>query len=424
MSKRERAFKDPLRHLHPSTALSLAGYSARFSERSAKVPLFRTSTFEFASAAEGKLFFDRAYHLPGDDGVDPGLVYSRLNNPNTEIVEDKIVAAEAGSNFAAAFPSGMNAITTTILALVPRGGKILYGNPVYGGTYFFLKHICPERFDVKTVPVDSSDLELFEDTLKKEGPFSMVFLETPANPTMKLTDIRAVADLAKKHSGEKVIVVVDNTFLGPVFQQPFECGADIVVYSATKYIGGHSDLIAGFALTRDKAQMMTIKDFRTILGGTISSDTAWLLTRSVETLWMRMERQAEVAAKVAQALKVHPAVSKVYFPGLLRRQDGKAYEIYRKQCLGPGAMITFDLKAGTMEAAYKFLDAVEICHLAVSLGGTESLIEHPRTMTHSDMTEEDLDLCGITNAMVRLSIGLENSDDLIADIFNALKEIE
>lgn len=423
MGKRERAFKDPLRHLHPSTALSLAGYSARLSERSAKVPLFRTSTFEFASAAEGGLFFQRAYHLPGDDGQEPGLVYSRLNNPNVEIVEDKMVAAEAGGNFAAAFPSGMNAITTAVLALVMQGGKVLYGDPVYGGTYFFFKELCPARFGIQTVPVDTSNLSKVEAVLREHGPFNMVFMETPANPTMTITDIAAVVALAKKYCGDKVLVVVDNTFFGPVFQRPFDCGADLVVYSATKYIGGHSDLIAGFALTRAKEHMAPIKDFRTILGGTIAPDVAWLLTRSMETLWLRMERQAEVATKVAQALRTHPDVAKVYFPGLLKRQDGTSYEVFRRQCSGPGAMISFDLKAGTVEAAYKFLDAVEICHLAVSLGGTESLIEHPRTMTHSDMTPEDLDRCGITDAMIRLSIGLENSDDLIADLFNALNAI-
>jgi methionine-gamma-lyase len=416
-------YKDPLRDFHPSTAVIHAGYRARLSENAVKPPVFRTSTFEFSRAIEGAKFFQRAYHLPGDDGQEPGLVYSRLNNPNTEIFEDKMVALEANATHAAAFPSGMSAITTAVLALVPQGGRILYSDPVYGGTYFFLKHLCLERFGITTVGVDTSDLAHTEEVLRTNSPFDLVFLETPANPTLSLTDIEAVTALVRRHGGLRTIIAVDNTFLGPVFQRPFVHGADLILYSATKFIGGHSDLLAGVALTTSADLMRPMLDYRTILGATIAPDTAWMLTRSIETLWIRMERQAEKAMKIASALQHHPKIDRVRFPGLLTPSDGVAYATYTKQCSGPGAVMSFDLKDGTREAAYRVLDAVRLCHLAVSLGGTEALIEHPRSMTHSDMTLEDLDRCAITEAMIRLSVGLESSDDVIHDLLQALEKV-
>jgi methionine-gamma-lyase len=415
-------YKDPLRDFHPSTAVIHAGYRARLSENAVKPPVFRTSTFEFSSAAEGAKFFERAYHLPGDDGQDPGLVYSRLNNPNTEIFEDKMVALEAGATHAAAFPSGMSAITTAILALVPQGGRILYTDPVYGGTYFFLKHLCPGRFGITTVRMDTSDPVHTEQMLRTHSPVDMVYLETPANPTLVLADIEAVTALVRRHCGPRTIIAVDNTFLGPVFQRPFLHGADLVLYSATKFIGGHSDLLAGVVLTESAERMRPILDYRTILGPTIAPDTAWMLTRSIETLWIRMERQAEKAMKIATALQHHPKIDRIRFPGLLTPSDGAAYATYRTQCSGPGSVMSFSLKDGTCEMVYRVLDAVRLCHLAVSLGGTETLIEHPRSMTHSDMTSEDLDRCGITEAMIRLSVGLESSDDIIQDLFQALEK--
>ncbi len=423
MTERERNYKDPLREFKPSTAVIRAGYRARLSEQSVKVPVFRTSTFEFKTAAEGAKFFARAYHLLGNDGQEPGLIYSRINNPNTEIFEDKMVALELGAASARTFPSGMSAISTVILALVPAGGKILYSDPVYGGTYFFFEQMCPNRFGIETHAVDMSDLSKIDDAIGRFGPFNMVFIETPANPTMTIVDIAAVTKLARERMGTKVLVAVDNTFLGPVFQRPFISGADLVIYSATKYLGGHSDLVAGVVLTSRADLMAPITDFRALLGATIAPDTSWMLTRSVETVWVRMERQAEKAQKIAEALQRHPAIARVYFPGLLTPADGSAYGVYRAQCSGPGAVMSFDLKDGRRETAFRFLDALEICHLAVSLGGTESLIEHPRSMTHSDMSPEDQDRCGITDAMIRLSVGLESSEDLIKDLFRALESL-
>ncbi len=420
----ERNYKDPLREYHPATSVILAGYRSRLSEYSVKPPLFRTSTFEFPNAAEGGKFFQRAYHLAGDDGLEPGLVYSRLNNPNTEIIEDKLVAAEASAGSALIMPSGMSAITTSIMALVPKGGKILYTDPVYGGCYLFFKEFCPQRFGITTHSVDTSDLGAFRKAMRDHGPFDMIYLETPANPTMMMTDIAAIVDLTRKASkSRKNIIAVDNTFLGPVFQSPFVLGADVVFYSATKFLGGHSDLIAGVVLTRNKALVNPIRDYRTILGATIAPDTAWMLTRSIETVWVRMMRQAEKAAKVAEALCKHPKIEKVVYPGLLTAADGEQYRTYKKQCTGAGSMMSIYLRNADRKMAYRFLDSVRICHLAVSLGGTESLVEHPRSMTHSDMSVADLDRCGITEGLIRLSIGLESSDDLITDLRAALAKV-
>ena len=421
------SYKDTRRELHPSTRAILSGYSSRLSEGAVKPPLFRTSTFEFSSAEEGRQFFQRAYHLPGDDGKEPGLIYSRLNNPNVEIWEDKMVAVENGAAYGVAFPSGMSAIATTILATVPLGGRVLYTHPVYGGTYFFFEHLGT-RFGITATAVDTSGLANVEAAMRDAlMPFDLIFIETPANPTMAMTDIQGVAALARRYGHQKTLVAVDNTFMGPVFQQPFLHGADLVVYSATKFLGAHRDLIAGITLIgegeRSREIVDPIRDFRTVLGATLAPDTAWMLTRSLETCWLRMARQAEKALKVASALAAHPGVARVIFPGLTAC-DLEQSQIYERQCSGPGSMITFYLRYESREAAYRFLDSVRIAHLAVSLGGTESLIEHPRTMTHSDMTTEALDRCGITDSMIRLSVGLESSDDLIKDLVAALEFAE
>jgi methionine-gamma-lyase len=373
---------------------------------------------------EGELFFKRAYGLKGSDGKAPGLVYSRVNNPNTEIFEDKMVAVERGSKYASAFPSGMSAISTTIMALVPKGGHMIYTNPVYGGTYFFLKNVCPDRLDITTTAVDTSDTKILTEAIQTTPRLDAVFLETPANPTLSVTDIALCVRLAKAKNPE-CLVMVDNTFLGPVFQAPFFFGADVVVYSATKFIGGHSDLVAGVALTQRKDLITKINGLRTILGPVVAPDVAWMLTRSLETLWLRMERQAEKATKVATALASHPNVARVLFPGLSlgSRNDEESQEkkaLWERQCTGTGSMISFIVRPNTREASYKVLNGLDIAHLAVSLGSTETLVQHPRSMTHSDMSTEDLEACGISEGMLRISVGLENSTDITNDILHAL----
>lgn len=425
---RNRSYKDPLRELHPSSAVIRAGYRSDLSERAVKPPVFRSSTFEFASAEEGELFFQRAYGLPGDDGQSPGLVYSRLNNPSTEIFEDKCVAIEKGSSFASAFPSGMSAISTTIMALVPPGGHVLYTNPVYGGTYFFLKTVCPDRLGITSAAVDTSNEAELRAVVDNATRLDALYIESPANPTLCITDIQLAAQIAKEKNPE-CLVVVDNTFMGPVFQAPFLFGADIVLYSCTKFIGGHSDLLAGVVLTKTEEHINKINGYRTILGPVIAPDVCWMLTRSLETVYLRMERQAEKAQKVAAALAAHPRVARVLFPGhysseLSSAERQRKTELWERQCSGTGSMLSIVVRPNTRRAAYALLNNVEIAHLAVSLGSTETLIQHPRSMTHSDMDVSDLEACGISEGMVRISVGLESSKDLIKDLLSGLDAIE
>lgn len=256
----------------------------------------------------------------------------------------------------------------------------------------------------------------------------ILYLESPANPTLTITDIAYATELAKSKNPD-CLIMVDNTFMGPVFQSPFLHGADIVVYSATKFIGGHSDVMAGLVLTKSADLMAKIKTYRTILGPVIAPDTAWILTRSVETVWLRMERQAEKAQKVAAALAAHRRVARLVFPGHYSSEtntesrDAKM-KLWERQCSGTGSMITIVVRPDTRKAAYAVLNGIKIAHLAVSLGSTETLVEHPRSMTHSDMTEEDLDACGISEGMLRISVGLESSKDISRDLLSALDLIQ
>jgi methionine-gamma-lyase len=314
------------------------------------------------------------------------------------------------------------------MALVPSQGHILYTNPVYGGTYFFLKEVCPDRLGVTSEGTDTSDPEMLHQAIERASRLDMLYLESPANPTLSITDIALASSLAKAKNPD-CIIVVDNTFMGPVFQSPFLFGADIVLYSATKFIGGHSDLVAGLVLTKKKEHMTKINTYRTILGPTLSPDTAWMLTRSVETVWLRMERQAQKAKKVASALSAHPRVSKLYFPGLYSGEESntaqeRKMELWGRQCNGSGSMISMVVRPNKRTAAFTVLNGMKIANLAVSLGSTETLVEHPRSMTHSDMTEEDLNACGIEEGMLRISIGLESSKDIAKDLLAALDMIQ
>ena len=304
--------------------------------------------------------------------------------------------------------------------------KFSQSNPVYGGTYFFLRNMCPSRLGITTQAVDTSDLKQLRDAIDAAPRLDALYMESPANPTLRLTDIQAAVALAKAKNPH-CIVMVDNTLMGPVFQQPFLHGANVVLYSATKFIGGHSDLLAGIVLTKTETHMTKINGYRTILGPVIASDTSWMLTRSLETV-MRMERQAQKAQKVAAALANHRRVDRVLFPGFYscdnRALRAVAQELFDRQCTGTGSLISLVVRPNTRQAAYTVLDGLRLAHLAVSLGSTESLVQHPRSMTHSDMTAEDLDKCGISEGMLRISVGLEASADIISDLLQALDQIE
>jgi methionine-gamma-lyase len=411
--------------LSPESLMMGYGYRPELSEGAIKCPIFQTSTFVFHSAEEGKAFFELAYGLRKRRPQEQmGLIYSRLNNPDLEILEDRLTLWDE-AEACAVFSSGMAAISTTLLQLLSPGDVILHSEPVYGGTDYLLKHILP-RFGIRPIGFHagqpSAALERLLSVPEIADRLGMIYIETPANPTNALVDIAACADIARRYSsaGRRALVAVDNTFLGPLWQHPLKHGADLVLYSATKYIGGHSDVIAGVCL--GSAELIDqIKNMRTILGTMAGPHTGWLLLRSLETLKLRMTCQMKNARYVANFLAEHPKVERVYYLGRLDESDPQ-YSIYRRQCLAPGAMIAFDVVGGEAQA-FRFLNALKLIKLAVSLGGTESLAEHPATMTHSDVDPQERIAMGVTEKMVRLSIGVEHPDDLLLDLAQAFDAV-
>jgi len=409
----------------PETQMLGYGYQPGLSEGAVKCPIFQTSTFVFKSAEEGKAFFEMAYGKPGHEGEVMGLIYSRINNPDMEILEERLKLWDGGEA-AAAFSSGMSAIATSLFTYLSPGDVLLYSNPLYGGTHKFIHHILT-HFGIEVIGFRSGQtMEEVEKALVKSGHASklkMIFVETPGNPTNDLIDLQMCSVIAKKYStpGKQVLVSVDNTYMGPLWQHPLRQGADIVLYSATKYIGGHSDVIAGAAVG-SKELINKIKKTRTFFGTMIDPHTSWLLMRSLETLKIRMETAAANAEKVAVYLSGHPKVEKVYYLGYTARNNPDQTAIFSKQCLGNGAMLSFDVTGGEHEA-FTFLNNLKHIKLAVSLGGTESLAEHPASMTHADVPFEEKEELHITNKMVRLSIGIENATDIIWDIGQALAKM-
>ncbi len=413
------------KQLRPESLMMSYGYRPEWSEGALKSPIFQTSTFAFESAEEGKSFFEVAYGLREKEPKEEvGLIYSRLNNPDLEILEDRLTLWD-GAEDCAVFESGMAAICTTLLELLEPGQVILHSDPVYGGTDHFIKTILP-KFGVEAVGfrAGSSQSEI-EELIKKEGleeKIGVMYIETPANPTNDLVDIEACAEIADRWSTEDhtIPTIVDNTFLGPLWQQPLNHGADLVLYSATKFIGGHSDLIAGACLG-EKELMKRIKSLRGFMGSMGGPWTGWLLLRSLETLKLRMTSQMKNARYVGDYLRDHPKVEKVYYLNFLDKED-PAYSVYQKQCKSPGSIISFDIKGGEQEA-FNFLNSLQLIKLAVSLGSTESLAEHPATMTHAGVLPEEREEYGISEKMIRLSIGIEHPDDLIQDIKQAMEQV-
>jgi len=411
--------------LHPESLMMSYGYDPFLSEGAIKSPIFQTSTFVFRTAEEGKSFFELAYGLREKEPTEQlGLIYSRLNNPDLEILEDRLALWDE-AEACTVFQSGMAAIATTLLALARPGDVVLHSDPLYGGTEYLLRHILPE-FNIETVGFRAGEgedaMKAAIRSKKASKRLAAVLIETPANPTNDLVDIEACARIAKEHAPKDKVapVIVDNTFLGPVWQQPLRHGADLVIYSATKFIGGHSDVIAGACLGPLNL-VNRVRALRTFLGTMCTPWTGWMLMRSLETLKLRMTSQMKNARYVADFLADHPKVQNVSYLGHIR-EDHPQHDLYRKQCIGPGSIVSFEVVGGEAEA-FKLLNNLRLVKLAVSLGGTESLAEHPATMTHADVTPEDQISMGITPALVRLSVGVEHSEDLVADLEEALKSI-
>lgn len=410
--------------LHPETQMLNYGYDPELSEGAVKPPVFLTSTFVFKSAEDGRDFFD---YVSGrkepPEGKGAGLVYSRFNHPNSEIVEDRLAIYERTES-CALFSSGMSAIATTLLAFVRPGDVVLHSQPLYGGTETLLAKTFL-NLDVSAIGfadgVNQSSVEAAAGTAMAKGRVSVILVETPANPTNSLVDlamVRAVADAIGREQGHTPIIACDNTLLGPVFQRPIEFGADISLYSLTKYVGGHSDLIAGAALGR-KATIKQVKALRGAIGTQLDPHSCWMLGRSLETLQIRMERANDNARAVASFLRDHPKVEKIhYLP--FNDPESPASRTFAAQCSAAGSTFSFDIKGG-QPASFQFLNALTIFKLAVSLGGTESLASHPATMTHSGVPADVRERIGVLESTIRLSIGIEHPDDLIADLVMALE---
>jgi len=408
----------------PESEMMSYGYEPAWSEGSVKAPIFQTSTFVFRTAEEGKKYFELAYGLrDADQGESSGLIYSRLNHPNMEILENRLALWEEAES-ATVHDSGMAAITTAILTFLKPGGIILHGYPLYGGTAHFFSAVLPE-FQIHCVPFTPSDQ--LEDVLSRvhergldATKIGMIYLETPANPTNDLFDLFQMMEWREtlKKRGAETLLAVDNTYMGPLWQKPILLGADLSIYSATKYLNGHSDLIAG-AILGSAELIRKIKVYRTFLGNAPAPHTCWLLLRSLETLKIRMEAQQANAIVVAEYLRQEPFINAVSYLGLDIQKDDNKRAIYNRQLTGSGAMISFEVP-GKEQDAFNFLNQLRLIKLAVSLGSTESLAQHPATMTHASMPEVEKLRMGITPTTIRLSIGLENPTDLINDIKNAL----
>jgi methionine-gamma-lyase len=368
------------------------------------IPIYQTSTFAFESAKAGAQIFS---------GEKEGYVYTRISNPTQEAFEHEMAFLEGGEA-ALAFGSGMAAISTIVLSLCKSGENLVASDTLYGGTHSLFKESLP-HWGIEAREVHATDTANIEKAIDTNT--RLIFVETPANPTLAIIDLKSCADIARRH---RIPLIVDNTFSTPYFQRPFKLGADIIVHSATKYIGGHGDTVAGVVVGKKDyisgLRAMYLRD----LGGIISPLNAWLLVRGLKTLAVRMEKHQQNAFQIAKYLQFHPKVEKVWYPGLSTHPQ---YEVAKKQMSGFGGMIAFQVKGGR-KGGEKLLDSVHIWTLAVSLGDVDSLIQHPASMTHSTYSTEELADAGIAENLVRLSVGIEDPEDLINDLSQALKKIK
>ena len=411
--------KNPTYVVRPTTAILTRGFDPTLSVGSARPAVFRSSTYVFRSPESAAHAFDvalgRARHVEGES-LD--LIYSRLSHPNAEILEDQIVPLEREATAAAVFNSGMAAISTIFLTFCAPGQRFVYTTPVYGGTQHLIQTILRPH-GIEGIPIDAGDGRGFDEAIRTTADLRMVYLESPANPTLRMTDLARIVRTAREQPVPPM-VVVDNTFLGPTFQHPLALGADITVYSATKYLAGFSDMLGGVAMSSDAELMTALRGTRAVLGNILQPDECWLLDGRLVSVGLRMGRQSKNAQSIAEALVGHPAIEKVIYPSLF--SDPEQVRIRDAQCDYGGGIITLLLKGGRA-ASFDFLRSLRIARNAVSLGGVESLACHPRTTTHSEMSEEMLERSGVAENLVRLSIGVEDWRDLLRDIRSALDAI-
>ncbi|MGA2433893.1 MAG: PLP-dependent transferase [Bryobacteraceae bacterium] len=410
--------KDAPHALRPPTEVLTRGFDPTLSVGSARPAVFRSSTYVFPSPEAAERAFDVASGRAAPrEGERQDLIYSRFNHPNAEILEDQIVPLEHGSRAAAVFNSGMAAIMTAIMTFGRPGGNIVYTVPLYGGTVHMI-HEFLQPWGMSAAGVPAGNGGALDRAIRAAKNLCIVFIETPANPTLTMTDIRRAAATAHEHP-DRPLVMVDNTFLGPAFQHPLLLGADFALYSATKYLSGFSDMIAGVALSADPELMRTLRRRRGMFGNILQPDECWMLDGRLPTVSLRMNRQSKNAQRIAERLAQHPRVPRLHYPSLF--DDAEQIRIRQAQCDFPGALFSLDL--GTREAAFEFLRNVRIARNAVSLGGVETLLCHPKTTTHSGLSAGELGESGITDGLVRVSVGIEDWRDLLADFERALEAI-
>jgi methionine-gamma-lyase len=405
--------------LRPETDVLTRGFDPSLSVGSARPAVFRSSTYVFSSPEAAERAFDimggRAQRT-AEENVD--LVYSRFNHPNAQILEDQILPLEPGATAAAVFNSGMAAIMTALLAVLEPGDSVVYTVPIYGGTQTLIQKFL-EPFGVHGVAVAGGQGEALDAAVRAARNLRVVLVETPANPTMVMTDIRRISETCATLA-ERPLVMIDNTFLGPAFQHPLTFGADVSLYSATKYLGGFSDIIGGVALSKDAGVMNKIRSKRSLFGNILQPDECWILNTRLPTVYLRMNRQSKNAQRIAESLVNHPKIRRVYYPTLF--DDAEQTRIYREQCAHPGGLVSLDL-AGGKRAAFDLLRHLQLARNAVSLGGVETLACHPRSTTHSAWSAKDLDEAGIGDGLVRVSFGIEDWRDLLHDFERALESV-
>jgi methionine-gamma-lyase len=402
--------------LRPHTQVMTRGFDPSLSVGSARPAVFRSSTYVFSSPEAAERAFDlMAGRAQPTENEQPDLVYSRFNHPNAEILEDQMVPLETGAHAALVFNSGMAAIMTALLTFVHPGESIVYTIPIYGGTQHLIQDFL-STLGIVGVPVPAGASQEIDDAIRSANNLAVVLIETPANPTIIMTGIKQAADTAAGLS-KKPLVMVDNTLMGPAFQHPLVLGADICLYSATKYLSGFSDMIGGAAIATDPGLIRQMRSKRSLFGNILQPDECWMLDGRLPTVTLRMNRSSKNAERIAERLSRNPKVARVLYPTLFT--DPEQIRIVHEQCDFPGGMLSLDLRGGK-KAAFEFLRNLRIARNAVSLGSVETLVCHPKSTTHSGFTEEEFAQAGVTDGLVRISIGIEDWRDLLADFEQAL----
>ena len=404
--------------VRPETAILTKGFDPQLSVGSARPPVYRSSTYVFSSPEAAERAFDIVLgRVRPEVQESPDLIYARLNHPNAEILEDQLVPLERGAAAAAVFNSGMAAIFTVLIGFLEQGGSLIYTQPLYGGTQHLIHQVI-EPLGFVARPVAAGDTRALTETIAGTDNVRLVLIETPSNPTLTMTDIGAAASAVRRHP-KRPLFAVDNTLLGPTFQHPLFHGADLVIYSATKFLGGFSDLLAGVVMAGDADLIQSLRGLRAMLGNILQADECWILDSRLSTVALRMNRQSKNAQRIAERLVGHPRVKRVLYPSLFK--DAEQIRIRDSQTDYPGSLLSLELNGGK-GGAFDFLRHLRVGRNAVSLGGGETLVCHPMTTTHSELSPAELATAGITDNLVRISVGTEHWRDLLDDFTRALGE--